>query len=172
MTKRLADAMAPLMVYYGERVRTLTAEQQEHIDLQVVAEATDSGERIGLRAQGAQLQMQATVGAGDVVFRAESATMCAFLQHSGREFIVGPIMRGRLSALRSIRGTLRMCFTEGDEMTICFGDAASPEAVIRLSHADAIGLFNGKLRPEVGVMMGRIRIESGLAFLLSLERIL
>lgn len=172
MTQTLVDALTPLREYYATQVATLSPTQQTAIRMQVVAEASDTGERVGVRAEGATLTVGVDGGSADVVFRGRAQTMCAFLAQSGREFIVGPILRGRLPALRMIRGTLRMEFNEGDEMTICFGESATPDALIRLGHAEAIGLFNGKLRPEVAVMMGRVRIERGLAFLLSLERIL
>jgi hypothetical protein len=172
MTDTLVDALTPLCAYYATQVATLSSAQQAAIRMQVIAEASDTGERVGVRAEGATLAVGVELSSADVVFRGHAKTMCAFLAQSGREFIVGPILRGRLPALRMIRGILRMEFNEGDEMTICFGGATIPDALIRLSHAEAIGLFNGKLRPEVEVMMGRVRIERGLAFLLSLERIL
>ncbi len=172
MTHMLVDALTPLRAYYATQVATLSATQQTAIRMHVIAEASDTGERVGVRAEGATLDVGVELQSGDVVFRGRAQTMCAFLEQSGREFIVGPIMRGRLPALRMIRGTLRMECHEGDEMTICFGGATTPDALIRLSHAEAIGLFNGTLRPEIEVMMGRVRIERGLAFLLSLERIL
>ena len=73
---------------------------------------------------------------------------------------------------RALRGTLRMVMNEGDEYKIVFGGAVIPEAVMRMGQQDALGLLAGTLNAQAAVFSGRIRIDSGMSFLMSLERFL
>ena len=87
-------------------------------------------------------------------------------------FVTDPITRGKVAALKQVRGLLRLTFNEGGELSVAFSDMRDPEAVVALSKRDALGLLAGTLNPQMAVMTGRMRIVSGMNFLLSLDRIM
>jgi hypothetical protein len=159
----LVPAIAPLLQAYASAVSELSREAQQHVHLTIVLETTDTNETHVVVAEGPDATLVATTDRPiNVRVSGTHEIIKTFIQASGSQFIVGPIRRGKITALRALRGSLVLRFHE----------VSQPEAVIHLSQADALALFCGTLKPQVAVMLGRIRIESGLPFLLSLDRIL
>ncbi len=103
---------------------------------------------------------------------ADMATFGELLQTGNVRFVTDPITRGKVAALKQVRGLLRLTFNEGGELSVAFSDMRDPEAVVALSKRDALGLLAGTLNPQMAVMTGRMRIVSGMNFLLSLDRIM
>lgn len=169
----LVPAIAPLLQAYASAVSELSREAQQQVHLTIVLETTDTNETHVVVAEGPDATLVASTDRPiNVRVSGTHEIIKTFIQASGSQFIVGPIRRGKITALRALRGSLVLRFHEGGSVRLGFGEVSQPEAVIHLSQADALALFCGTLKPQVAVMLGRIRIESGLPFLLSLDRIL
>lgn len=169
----LVPAIVPLLQAYAAAVGELPREAQQQVHLTIVLETTDTHETHVVVADGPGATLAATSDRPvNVRVSGTHEVIKTFIQASGSQFIVGPIRRGKITALRALRGSLVLRFNEGGSVRLGFGETTQPEAVIHLSQADALALFCGTLKPQVAVMLGRIRIESGLPFLLSLDRIL
>jgi hypothetical protein len=165
--------LAPLIAAYQTALAGLPVPQQVAVQCSIGIETSDTHERWQFDANGAQVTVR-DVPTDDVdfLFKTTKARLEQFIQADGISFLLRPIGNGKVVAFSALRGTLRMVINEGDEYTIVFGGAAIPEAVMRMGQQDALGLLAGTLNAQAAVFSGRIRIDSGMSFLMSLERFL
>lgn len=171
MTTR--EFLAPLIAAYQTALAGLPVPQQAAVQCSIGIEASDTNERWQFDANGAEVTVRVVpTGEVDFLFKTTKARLEQFIQADGITFLLRPIANGRVAGFRALRGTLRMLINEGDEYAIVFGGAAIPEAVMRMGHQDALGLLAGTLNAQAAVFSGRIRIDSGMSFLMSLERFL
>ena len=171
MTTR--EFLAPLIAAYQTALAGLPVPQQAAVQCSIGIEASDTNERWQFDANGAEVTVRVVpTGEVDFLFKTTKARLEQFIQADGITFLLRPIANGRVAGFRALRGTLRMLINEGDEYAIVFGGAAIPEAVMRMGHQDALGVLAGTLNAQAAVFSGRIRIDSGMSFLMSLERFL
>lgn len=165
------EYLAPLIAAYRTALAGLPVAQQAAVQCSIGIEVTDSHERWQLTANGADVTVTDEISE-PVDFRvyASKARIDQFVNDNGISFLLRPITTGRIVPFKALRGTLRLALTEGDEYKIVFGGAAAPEAIMRMKQQDAIGLLTGTLNAQAAVFSGRIRIDGGMSFLMSLER--
>jgi hypothetical protein len=171
MTTR--EFLAPLIAAYQTALAGLPVPQQATIQFSIGIATSDTNERWQFDANGAQVTIRDVPSdTVDFLFETTKVRMEQFVDANGITFLLRPIANGKMSGFKALRGTLRMAMNEGEEYKIVFGGAAVPEAVMRMGQQDALGLLAGTLNAQAAVFSGRIRIDSGMSFLMSLERFL
>ena len=140
--------------------------------LSVVLQTTDGLQTVQVQIEGAIVTVTENDAPAHIRLTAPFAVLANLMQHGSMRFVTEPIINGKLRNLYQLHGALRLLLTDGDAVLVRFNDATQPEAVIKISQADAIGLLSGTLNPQVAFMTGRLQIVSGMSFLMSLERIM
>jgi hypothetical protein len=149
MTTR--EFLAPLIAAYQTALAGLPVPQQATVQFSIGIATSDTNERWQFDANGAQVTVRDVPSDSvDFLFETTKVRMEQFVDANGITFLLRPIANG----------------------TIVFGGAAMPEAVMRMGQQDALGLLAGTLNAQAAVFSGRIRIDSGMSFLMSLERFL
>ncbi len=168
----LQALIAPLEVQLRTIVAGLPAATRDATVFTVALACSDAPDVVRVAVNGADVAMLAGDGSAHMRLTTDLATFGELLQAGTVRFVTDPITRGKVTALKQVRGLLRMTFNEGGELSVAFSDMRDPEAVVAMSKRDALGLLAGTLNPQMAVMMGRMRIVSGMNFLLSLDRIM
>jgi putative sterol carrier protein len=101
---------------------------------------------------------------GDAVLGRNGATLALIMPQSrpGR-----PDNSGRAKALRGTMA-LELSRPQGDPFRVemCFGNAATPKTIMRLTMADYLDMQEGTQNGQQLFMQGRIRVEGDMAFLM------
>lgn len=168
----LQALVAPLEAELRTIVAGLPAATRDALALTVALTSSDTGEVVRVVVQGADVTLLTDDGTAHMRLTASAAVFADILQSGNVRFVTDPIARGKVAALKQVRGLLRLTFNEGGELRVAFSDMRDPEAVVAMSKRDALGLLAGTLNPQMAVMSGRMRIVSGMSFLLSLDRIM
>ena len=168
----LIELVQPLKEQCAIILAQLPVATRDTTKLTVVLHAIDNQQYVRIVIDG--IQVTVTEGEGDAHLRltATAALFATMLQQGSMRFVTEPIVRGKLRNLYQLQGVLRLTLNEGSEVRVNFNDASQPEAVVKMSQTDAVGLLAGTLNPQVAVMTGRMQIVSGMSFLLSLDRIM
>jgi len=168
----LQALVAPLEAALRTIVAGLPAATRDATAFTVALSCSDVPDVVRVVVNGADVTILVGDGSAHMRLTADMATFGELLQTGNVRFVTDPITRGKVAALKQVRGLLRLTFNEGGELSVAFSDMRDPEAVVALSKRDALGLLAGTLNPQMAVMTGRMRIVSGMNFLLSLDRIM
>lgn len=168
----LIELVQPLKAQCVAILTQLPAATRDTTMLTVVLCAADSQQIVRVAIDGLTVTVTEGDGTAHIRVTAPDAIFATMLQQGSMRFVTEPIVRGKLRNLHQLQGALRLTVSDGGEVRIQFNDAAEPEAVVKMSQADAVGLLMGTLNPQVAVMTGRMQIVSGLSFLMSLDRIM
>lgn len=150
----------------------LPAAKRDAVQLTVVLACSDTHEVVRVVINGATVTVHHDDGAAQLRLTTSAALFAEILQTGNVRFVTDPITRGKVGALTQIRGVLRLTLQAGDELRVTFNDAPEPEAVVATTTRDALALLAGTLNPQMAVLTGRMRIVSGMNFLMSLDRIM
>ena len=168
----LNELVQPLKEQCVAILAQLPVATRDAVKLSVVLHAIDSHQIVRVSIDGMTVIVTEDDGLANMRLTAPAALFATMLQQGSMRFVTEPIVRGKLRNLHQLQGTLQLTLSDGDTVRITFNDATQPEAVVKMSSADAIGLLAGTLNPQVAVMTGRMQIISGMSFLMSLDRIM
>lgn len=168
----LIELVQPLKEQCVAILAQLPAATREGTKLTVVLHAIDRQQIVRVAIDGATVTVTEGDGPANMRLTAPVALFATILQQGSMRFVTEPIVRGKLRNLHQLQGALCLSLSDGGEVRVNFNDATQPEAVVKMSQVDAVGLMAGTLNPQVAVMTGRMQIVSGLSFLMSLERIM
>jgi putative sterol carrier protein len=168
----LSELVQPLKEQCVAILAQLPAATRDITKLTVVLHAIDSQQIVRVVIDGASVTVTDVDGSSHMRLTAPYATFASMIQQGSMRFVTDPIVRGKLRNLHQLQGALTLTLTDGGDVRIQFNDATQPEAVVKMSQADAVGLLAGTLNPQMAVMMGRMQIVSGMSFLMSLDRIM
>ena len=168
----LIELVQPLKEQCIAIIAQLPTATRESTKLTVVLHATDSQQIVRVAIDGASVTVTESDGPAHIRLTAPATIFATMLQQGSMRFVTEPIVRGKLHNLHQLQGALCLNLSDGGEVRVNFNDATQPEAVIKMTQADAVGLLAGTLNPQMAVMMGRMQIVSGLSFLMSLDRIM
>lgn len=171
-TPRLIALVHPLQAQCVAILAQLAAATRESTKLTVVLHAIDSQQIVRVAIDGGNVTVTESDGSAHMRLTAPYATFASMLQQGSMRFVTDPIARGKLGNLHQLQGALRLNLSDGGEVRVNFNDATQPEAVIKMTQADAVGLLAGTLNPQMAVITGRMQIVSGMSFLMSLDRIM
>jgi putative sterol carrier protein len=168
----LSELVQPLKEQCVAIIAQLPVATRDATKLTVVLHAIDSHQIVRVVIDGTTVTVTEDDGSANMRLTAPAALFATMLQQGSMRFVTEPIVRGKLRNLHQLQGALQLTLTDGGEVRITFNDATQPEAVVKMSSADATGLLAGTLNPQVAVMTGRMQIVSGMSFLMSLDRIM
>ena len=168
----LSELVQPLKEQCVAILAQLPAATRDTTTLTVVLHAIDSQQIVRVAIDGANVTVTEGDGSSHMRLTAPYATFASMIQQGSMRFVTEPIVRGKLRNLHQLQGALCLNLSDGSEVRVNFNDASQPEAVIKMTQADAVGLLAGTLNPQMAVMTGRMQIVSGMSFLMSLDRIM
>ncbi len=168
----LSELVQPLKEQCVAILAQLPATTRDTTKLTLVLHAIDSQQIVRVVIDGASVTVTESDGPANMRLTAPVALFATMLQQGSMRFVTEPIVRGKLRNLHQLQGALRLNLSDGGEVRVNFNDATQPEAVVKMTQADAVGLLTGTLNPQVAVMTGRMQIVSGMSFLMSLDRIM
>ena len=172
MTTTLLALVAPLEAQLRTALAALPQANRDAAKLTVALTSSDTREGVRVEINGADVTFHGDDGSADLRLTADLAIFVELMQQGSLRFVTDPIMRGKVPAIKKVRGMLRLTCKEGGDILVTFADTRKPEAVVAMSKADAIGMLVGTVNPQMAVVMGRMRIVSGMDFLMSLDRIM